>query len=135
MSKRTTILTLGLVLALGVGTALAGGYGGGAKTVEGTLVDSKCYLMNAKNAGNDHMTPKGTMPNCGTACAKMGIPVSLLTADGKVYTLAVPAPLVADYVGRTARATGMLKQGSIVASKLEVREGNTWKEVRIATMM
>lgn len=133
--KRTTILSLVLVLVAGVSTLLAAGQMGNAKTIEGTLVDTKCYLMNAKNSGNDHMTPKGNMPNCGTACAKMGIPVSVLTADGKVYTLAVPSPAVADYVGQRVRARGMFKHNSLVVSKLEVRQGNAWKEVKIATMM
>lgn len=132
--KQTIILTLTLALVVGAGVAFAGEYGKG-KTVEGTLVDTKCYLMNAKNSGNDHMTPKGLMPNCGTACAKMGIPVALLTANGKVVTLAVPAGQVADYVGQTARATGLVKGSAIVAEKLEVKEGNSWKEVNIATMM
>ena len=133
MSKRATILTLvAVVMAIGVSTALAGGHG---KTVEGTLVDSKCYLMNAKNSGNDHMTPKGNMPNCGTACAKMGIPVSVLTADGKVLTLAIPAGQVADYVGQTARVTGAIKHGAIVAESIEVKEGNNWKKINLATMM
>ncbi|MEE9235664.1 MAG: hypothetical protein V3U28_09525 [Candidatus Acidoferrales bacterium] len=75
------------------------------------------------------------MKNCGTACANMGIPVSLLTAEGKVFTLAVPASAVADYVGQEARATGMLHQRTLVVKKLEVRDGNYWKEVKIATMM
>ena len=135
MNKRSTLLALVLVLAVSAGTALAQMGMDKGKTLEGTLVDSKCYLMNEKNAGNDHMTPKGTMTNCGTACAKMGIPVSLLTKEGKVYSLAVPAPAIADHVGKTARVTGMVKQGSIVAMKVEVQEGNSWKEVSIATMM
>jgi hypothetical protein len=134
MTKKATILTLGLLLVVSVGVALAGEHGKG-KTIEGTLVDTKCYSMNAKNVTNDHVTPKGTMPNCATACAKIGIPAALLTADGKVYTLAVPAGQVADHMAKTARATGMVKQGVIVAEKLEVKEGGSWKEVNLATMM
>lgn len=134
MTKKVAMLALAVVLVAVVGTAFAGEYGKG-KTVEGTLVDTKCYLSNAKNSGNDHITPKGTMPNCGTACAKMGIPVAVLTADGKVITLAVPAGQVADYVGKTARATGLVKSNAIVAEKLEVKEGNAWKEVNLAAMM
>ncbi|MBI2956233.1 MAG: hypothetical protein HYY26_02850 [Acidobacteria bacterium] len=133
--KRTITLILALALTTAAGVALAGSQEGKATKVEGTLVDSKCYLMNEKNVSNDHMTPKGTMPNCGTACAKMGIPVSLLTTEGKVYTLAVPAPVIADHVGKTARASGTLKQASLIVDKLEVKEGTTWKEVPIATMM
>lgn len=134
MTKKVAMLALAVVLVAVVGTAFAGESGKG-KTVEGTLVDTKCYLSNDKNSGNDHITPMGTMPNCGTACAKMGIPVAVLTADGKVITLAVPAGQVADYVGKTARATGLVKGSAIVAEKLEVKEGAAWKEVNLATMM
>jgi len=130
--KHGDILTITLVLTLGVSVALAGGEG---KTIEGTLVDTKCYSMNAKNVINDHVTPKGTLPNCATACAKMGIPVAILTADGKVYTLAVPAGQLGDHMAKQARATGMVKGRVLVAEKLQVKEGNTWKEVQIATMM
>jgi len=130
--KHRGILTLTLVLTLGVGVALAGSAG---KTIEGTLVDTKCYSMNVKNVSNDHVTPKGMLPNCATACAKMGIPVAILTAGGKVYTLAVPAGLLGDHMAKQARATGMVKGRVLVVEKLQVKEGNTWKEVHIATMM
>ncbi|MFQ5723057.1 MAG: hypothetical protein ACE5G6_01090 [Terriglobia bacterium] len=137
--KKTRILALalalGLALAVGTGIALAGDPAG-PQTIQGTLVDSKCFSMApSKNAGNDHMTPKGTMKNCGTACANMGVPVNLLTAEGKVFTLAVPASAVASYVGQEARATGMLHQRTLVVKKLAVKEGTTWREVKIATMM
>jgi hypothetical protein len=75
------------------------------------------------------------MTGCGTACAKMGIPVSVLTAEGKVLTLAIPAAQVADYVGKTARVSGKVKHGAIVAETIEVKEGNSWKKVDLATMM
>ena len=132
--KRINILSVTLILAVAVGTALAGGEGEG-KTIEGTLVDTKCYLMNPENTVNDHVTPKGTMPNCGTACAKMGIPVGVLTAGGKLHIVAMPALVLADHVGQTVRATGMLKHGAIVANKMEVKKGNNWEEIKIATMM
>jgi hypothetical protein len=75
------------------------------------------------------------MTGCGTACAKMGIPVSVLTAEGKVLTLAIPAAQVADYVGKTARVSGKVKHGAIVAETIEVKEGSSWKKVDLATMM
>lgn len=130
MTKRMTIPMLVALLAISVSTALAGD-----KTIEGTLVDTKCYTMNPKNVGNDHMSPKGTLPNCASACAKMGIPVAILTADGKVYTLAVPAAQLADYMAKEARVTGAVKGGVVVAEKIEVKEGGSWKPVNIATMM
>jgi hypothetical protein len=132
MTKRTTILLLVAVLAIGVSTALAGSHD---KTIEGTLVDTKCYTMNPKNVGNDHMSPNGVLPNCASACAKMGIPVAILTADGKVFTLAVPAAQLADYMAKEARVTGVVKGGVVVAEKIEVKEGGTWKPVNIGTMM
>lgn len=129
MMKRTVILTLVLALGVGVGVALAGGEGK-AKAVEGTLVDSKCYLaFGAKE--NDH----GSMKGCGTACAKGGNPVGVLTAEGKYYTLGVAAPAVADHVGHTVRATGEIKEGVIVAKKLEMKEGNSWKEIKLGPTM
>ncbi|MFQ5776796.1 MAG: hypothetical protein ACE5IP_02175 [Terriglobia bacterium] len=136
MSKRLTILTLVLALTLAAGSALAQGMmGGKAKTVEGTLVDSKCFLMNANNTTNDHMTPKGNMPNCATACAKMGIPTGILTADGNYVPLVVSSMQVAEYMAQSVRATGMLKNGSLIANKLFVKKGGKWEEVKIGAMM
>lgn len=40
-------------------------------TVEGTLIDTKCYSMNPANKGNDHETPSGKVEACAAACAKM----------------------------------------------------------------
>ncbi len=127
--KRRTSLILALVLAAGVSTALAGGEGEG-KTIEGTLVDAKCYLRMGAT-GNDHMDMQG----CGTMCAKKGQPVGLLTAEGKYYPLIVAAPQIAEHVGETLRASGTLKSGSLLLDKLEMKEGDSWKEVKIGTMM
>lgn len=121
--KRAGILTFSLVMTLGVGMALAGGEG---KTIEGKLVSAKCYLRGGYT-DNDHRGMKG----CGTACVKSGNPVGLLTADGKYYTLVVPAPEIADHVGHTLRVTGSMKSGSMVPDKLEMKEGDTWKEIKI----
>lgn len=129
MKTRTTILTLALILSVGVGVAFAGSEGK-AKSVEGTLVDSKCYLaMGFKT--NDH----GSMPGCGTACAKGGNPVGVLTAEGKYYTLGVAAPMVADHVGQTIRASGEVKEGVLVAKKLEVKKGTAWQEIKLGPTM
>jgi len=126
--KRITTLTLALVLAVGVGLALAGEKE--AKTVEGTLVDAKCYLAGGFK-GNDHM---GTA-KCGTACAKSGLPVGVLTTEGKYLTVAVPSPQVAEIVGETVRATGAVKNNTITPEKLEVKKNGKWEEVKLAAMM
>lgn len=126
--KRASIVTLALLLAVVAGVALAGE--NDAKTVEGTLVDSKCYIAGGFK-GNDHMG----IAKCGTACAKSGLPVGLLTKDGKYLTVAVPAPQVAEIVSETVRATGTVKDNTILPDKLEVKKGDQWEEVKIAAMM
>lgn len=126
--KRATILTLALILAVVTGAALAGEKD--AKTVEGTLVDAKCFLAGGFK-GNDHM---GT-PKCGTACAKSGLPVGVLTTEGKYLTVAVPSPQVAEIVGETVRATGPVKNNTITPAKLEIKKNGKWEEVKLASMM
>lgn len=56
------------------------------QTITGQLVDETCYKQNKVNTGVDHKMPEDT-PGCAVTCAKMGLPVALLTADGKVYTV------------------------------------------------
>ena len=122
--KRTIILTVVLALSMFSMAAVAG------DAVEGTLVDGKCFLgMGAK--GNDH----GEMANCGTTCAKMGIPTGLVTADGHYYTLVVSATQVAAHVGSTIRVKGMEKNGNLIAEAIEVKTDKGWKKVKIGAMM
>src|SRR3990172_448263 len=73
-------------------------------TVEGTLVDSKCYLKDNSLTGNDH----GPMKQCGTMCLKGGTPGALLTKDKKFYALIAPSPALAMHVGETIRVNGAL---------------------------
>jgi len=56
------------------------------QTISGRLVDETCYKQNKVNTGVDHKMPEDT-PGCAVTCAKMGLPVALLTDDGKVYTV------------------------------------------------
>jgi hypothetical protein len=129
--KRKTMATLALLLAVGIGTALAGNPAAASKTVEGTLVDTACYFKDSSLKGNDH----GSMPKCGTACAKGGNPVGILTSQGKHFPLVVASPLVADYVGETVRATGAVQEGSLVPAKLEVKKGDKWEAIKLPGMM
>jgi len=100
-------------------------------TLEGTLVDSKCYLMDNRNAGNDH----GPMDGCGTMCMKGGIPGGLVTKDKKFYAIIAPAQNLADYVGQPVRVRGTLHNGSILASKVEVKKAGKWVEIKLQSMM
>lgn len=110
-------------------------YGKKAKTYSGILVDTKCYGMNNDNVTNNHDGMKG----CATMCAKMGIPVGLLIdgkKGGKVYVLTIPAPVLADHMGKWARVTGVeqFKRG-LIPEKIEVKTGDTYEEVKVHTMM
>ena len=110
------------------------------KTVEGILVDMKCYSMDTANWVQDHMTPKGKMPMCATTCAKMGIPVGILEGGkpgGMVYVLITPSMPLGDHMTKTARVTGAvaLDGHGIVPDKIEVKNKDKWQEVKIATMM
>lgn len=114
-------------------------------TVTGTLIDTKCYGMNHDNMNNDHVVPMkdgklGTMANCATACAGMGIPAGLLEGgkkDGQVYIIVTPSSALASHMAKEARVTGELAYpGGIIPDKVEVKnDAGKWEAVEIATMM
>ena len=94
------------------------------KTVEGELVDLHCFSAGgAKGEGH---------ASCGTKCAASGIPVAVLV-DGKAWTLATnPRPL-AEAVGKTVKVTGTpnAETQAIAAEKIEVKDGDSWKELKM----
>lgn len=113
-------------------------------TITGKLIDTKCYGMNSGNVNNDHMAPGKdgkmmTVPNCATACAGLGIPVGILEggkADGKVFVLVTPAGALAKHQAKEARVSGMpVYGGSILPTKIEVKEDGKWVDVTPAGMM
>lgn len=109
-------------------------------TVEGILIDAKCYGMNPDNWTANHMIPKGNMPNCAQACAKMGIPVGVLSGGekgGDVYLLITPSMALADHMAKTVKVVGMKTfGGAITPSKIFVKnEDGKWEEVKVGTMM
>jgi hypothetical protein len=98
---------------------------GDKKTVEGELLDLHCYSAGGAK-GEEHGK------TCGMACAKSGIPVAVLV-EGKAWTLATnPRPL-AESVGKTVKVTGAqnTETQAITADKVEVKDGETWKEVAL----
>ncbi len=105
------------------------------KKLRRILVDTNCYGVNNDNIAKDH----GGMKGCAIMCAKMGIPVGLLIdvkKGGKVYVLTVAAPSLADHMGKWARVTGVEKfKRGLIPEKIEVKKGDTYKEVKIQTMM
>jgi hypothetical protein len=60
------------------------GHEGKPITVTGTVVDTGCYLVH-DSKGPDHA-------QCAATCAKNGVPLAILDADGKIYM-----PIAADH--------------------------------------
>ncbi len=127
--KRMTLVIAVFAFTIGIGVSSASD---DEKTIEGILVDTDCYFASpALHTGNDH----GQMKRCGSLCAKMGKPVGLLTAEGKFSVLVVASSRLADYIGQTLRATGTIRDGVLLLpTKLEFKEGETWKEIRLGSM-
>ena len=99
-------------------------------TVEGTLVDSKCYLS-MQESDNDH---EG-MGECGAMCLRMGQPAALVTTDNTFHAIIAPASALASHVGHTMRVTGTLHNGAIMATKVEMNTDGSWTEVKLNAMM
>lgn len=124
--------TVWVVLAAFALTVAAGVYAADkGVTLEGTLVDSKCYLKDNSLTGNDHGPVKG----CGTMCLKGGTPGGLLTKDKKFHAVLAPSLVIADYVGQTVRVSGKIYNGAILAEKIEVSKAGKWEEVKLGMMM
>ena len=100
-----------------------------AGSFTGQLVDTRCMAMDASNTGQDHKG--GAMKGCATACAQMGIPVALYI-DGKMHTIAAPAPLLAPYMAKEATIEGEMTPGGVIMPMKVMVEG---KEVDIKGMM
>jgi len=127
MKKAQYLFLVALALILAVGVAWAQR----PATFEGTLVDSLCYLKDNSLTGNDH----GPMKDCGTMCLRGGTPAGLLTRDKNFQPILAPSLALAPYVGQTVRINGTLRNGAILASKVEVNKAGTWEEVKLGGMM
>ncbi len=122
--KRTWFhaLALTIVLSLAIAPALA-------DTLQGELVDSRCYLNMGKK-GPDHQM-------CAQMCAKSGLPLGVLTSNGNHYTLVVqPQPLAA-HAGHQVRVEGKVnkKARTVTPMKLEVRRNGSWEVVELPKQM
>ena len=75
------------LMAVAFTIALAAPAFAATQTVQGQIIDRECYMHDmANNKGDNHKMPKD-VTGCATACAKKGLPLALLTTDGKVYTI------------------------------------------------
>lgn len=75
---RNALLAATAALLL-VGSAAPALADGDAVTLEGEVVDLSCYLTDGRK-GRAHKT-------CAKRCAERGLPIGILTDDGKVYLL------------------------------------------------
>jgi hypothetical protein len=55
------------------------------ETISGQVIDKACYERNKKNSVQKHVDRP--IDECLTACAQAGLPLALLTSDGKVYQI------------------------------------------------
>lgn len=126
MRHSARFLAIGVVFLVGMGSLAAQQ----ATTVEGTLVDAKCYLGNNALTGNDH-----GMQACGTMCLKMGVPAGILAQDNTFHAIIASAGDLAEYVGQTVRVSGTLNNGAILAQTVEVNTGGSWQSIKLSGMM
>lgn len=98
------------------------------QVMEGRLIDLGCYVMDM--SGIRHA-------KCGMQCALKGLPVGLLEEKtGKVYTVVLPSPGIAQYLEKAVRVTGTVSKESLLSpEKMEVQEGETWKAVELPAAM
>ncbi len=94
------------------------------KTIEGELVDMHCYAKGEKH-GESHA-------DCGKKCLKGGEKAGVLS-DGKAITIDTDGKALADYCSQTVRVTGAVDSDNktIKPDKVEVKDGDNWKEVSL----
>ena len=102
---------LAVLAAVAMMSALAAPAIAATETVTGKIVDQSCYLKDkVNNSGANHKMP-ADVKGCAIGCAKKGLPLAVVTKDGKVYTVAGDlaadnnAKLVA-HMGHTIAITG-----------------------------
>lgn len=96
-----------------------------AKTLQGELIDMHCYTTGQAH-GKDHAS-------CAKECAESGIPLGVLVSPDKAYTLLTNPKPLAKYAARMVRISGEVsdKTMTIAPDKIEVQEGETWKELKL----
>jgi len=94
------------------------------KTVEGELVDMKCFAKQGAK-GEGHAA-------CCKKCLTGGVPAGILV-EGKAWTIAANSAPLAEYASKTIRITGEVNTDAqtVVPSKIEVKDGDNWKEIKM----
>jgi hypothetical protein len=126
-SSRVVIIVLTLVLAAqlnGVSAATLAGEKG--EHIEGRLASAGCNLNHKAVIKNDR---KG----CAVFCARQGLPVGVMTKEGKFIPLLVRTVEIAEYVEETVRVNGQMSSGLFLVDKIEMLDGDEWKEIEGVT--
>ena len=95
----------------------------GKQIIEGRLASAGCNLNHKAVIKNDRKA-------CAVFCAKQGLPVGVMTEDGKFYPLLVRTVEIAEYVEETVRVEGQMSSGLFLVSKIEMQDGGEWKEIK-----
>lgn len=120
-------LSLAVFLTLDLAQAQMSKPSGKKMTVEGELVDLRCFsAMGAR--GEDHEM-------CANACAKAGDPVGIVDAKGNVYTLGSITTGYNGHMAKTARIEGELFGNVLIPKKVEVKDGDKWTAVKLPKEM
>ncbi len=98
------------------------------KVLEGRLIDLMCYTMDM--VGEKHT-------QCALQCAQKGLPVGLREEKtGKLYTILLPSPGLADCMEQTVRIMGKVNFETLLApQRIEIKEGKEWKAVELPSAM
>lgn len=103
----------------------AGPQAGDAIELEGTLIDSRCFPLDDRNAGPDHYRPEpeGFVTACARACAMQGFPVAVLEngdPEGNVWVLMTVPAMLADYMSQQVRISGTVRSaGLLIPDRIE----------------
>jgi hypothetical protein len=112
--KHFSVLALGLALTFTALPARAheGAHAAAAKagtqTISGEVVDTGCYLAHSAR-GEKHI-------GCATKCINQGMPMGLLTSDGRLYLLTLdhdnpdPYNKLKGMAGKNVAVTGMVME-------------------------
>jgi hypothetical protein len=97
------------------------------KTVEGELVDMHCYAKDNTKKGDDHAA-------CCKKCLQGGEKAGVVGSDGKALTIVTDGKALADYAAKTIRVTGTVDddKATITPTKIQVKDGDDWKDVPLA---
>ena len=68
-------------------------------------------------------------------CLKTGQSAGIVTADDRFHAIVAPAADLTAHTGRMIRVTGTLHTGAVRASKAEISNNGTYREVKLSGVL